>query len=292
MTLVCATITPTRPLVKRPLVTCDCGRPSRWRSMRRVTATIVLLGFFLGMRHATDADHVIAVTTIVTRQRTLRGGVLVGGVWGLGHTLTIVLLGGAIIAFRIVIPPVLGLTMEMTVGLMLIALGVWNIRGFAQRARDELADAGGDRHTHIHRHGDYVHSHRHGHGPNEHGHRDDQTPQAWLDRRLGGLALYQLLRPLVVGLVHGLAGSAGVALLVLTTIGDPRWALAYLVLFGVGTIVGMMLITLIIAAPVMAASRRLANVAGHLRVASGLLSLGFGLLLVYRIGFVSGLLVP
>jgi len=92
--------------------------------------------------------------------------------------------------------------------------------------------------------------------------------------------------------VHGLAGSAGVALLVLTTIGDPLWAIAYLVLFGFGTIVGMLLITLVIAAPVMAASRRLAHVAGHLRVASGLLSLGFGLLLVYRIGFVSGLLLP
>jgi hypothetical protein len=209
-------------------------------TMRRVIATVLALGFLLGMRHATDPDHVVAVGTIVTRQRTLRDGVWMGAAWGLGHTVTIILVGGAIVTFRLVIPPALELTMEMTVGLMLIVLGVWNITSVVQRAREALG----------------------------------------------------VLRPLVVGLVHGLAGSAGVALLVLTTIGDPRWALAYLVLFGVGTIVGMMLITLVIAAPVMAASRRLANVAGHLRVASGLLSLGFGLLLVYRIGFVSGLLAP
>ena len=209
-------------------------------TMRRVIATVLALGFLLGMRHATDPDHVVAVSTIVTRQRTLRDGVWMGAAWGLGHTVTIILVGGAILSFRLVIPPALELTMEMTVGLMLIVLGVWNITSVVQRAREALG----------------------------------------------------VLRPLVVGLVHGLAGSAGVALLVLTTIGDPRCALAYLVLFGVGTIVGMMLITLVIAAPVMAASRRLANVAGHLRVASGLLSLGFGLLLVYRIGFVSGLLVP
>ena len=208
--------------------------------MRRVIATVLALGFLLGMRHATDPDHVVAVSTIVTRQRTLRDGVWMGAAWGLGHTVTIILVGGAIVTFRLVIPPALELTMEMTVGLMLIVLGVWNITSVVQRAREALG----------------------------------------------------VLRPLVVGLVHGLAGSAGVALLVLTTIGDPRWALAYLMVFGVGTIVGMMLITLVIAAPVMAASRRLANVAGHLRVASGLLSLGFGLLLVYRIGFVSGLLAP
>ena len=93
----------------------------------------------------------------------------------------------------------------------------------------------------------------------------------------------------MVGLIHGLAGSAAVALLVLTTITDPRWALAYLMLFGIGTIVGMMLITVVVAAPMTYASRRLAHVERHLRVASGLLSLAFGLFLVYHIGFVSGL---
>src|SRR5882762_7253872 len=88
--------------------------------------SLIALGFFLGMRHATDADHIIAVSTIVTRQRTLRGGVLIGGLWGLGHTLTIVIVGGAIVVFSVVIPPALGLTMEMTVALMLVVLGLWN----------------------------------------------------------------------------------------------------------------------------------------------------------------------
>lgn len=256
--------------------------------MRRVTTVLALtaLGFFLGMRHATDADHVIAVGTIVARQRTLRGGLFIGIAWGLGHTLTILLVGGAIIVFSVVIPPAVGLTMEMTVALMLVALGLWNLAGIVQSVR---AQVGGERHSHAHQHGDYVHHHRHGHSPNEHGHRDDQTPQAWLDRHLGGLGLYQIVRPLVVGVVHGLAGSAAVALLVLTTIGEPRWALAYLLLFGLGTIVGMMLVTLLLAAPVTYVSMRLQHAERHLRLASGLLSLGFGLLLVYHIGVVRGL---
>jgi len=254
-----------------------------------VTAlSLIALGFFLGMRHATDADHVIAISTIVTRQRTVRGGVLIGGLWGLGHTLTIIVVGGVIIVFSVVIPPALGLTMEMTVALMLVVLGLWNLTGIVQQLRNQLGGSAA-LHAHAHRHGDYVHSHRHGHGPQDHGHSEDQTPQAWLDRHLGGLGFYQVLRPLVVGLVHGLAGSAAVALLVLATISNPRWAMAYLVLFGLGTIVGMMLITVIIAAPMAYASRRLTHVERHLRVASGLLSLGFGLFLVYHIGFVNGL---
>lgn len=257
--------------------------------MRRVTTVLALtaLGFFLGMRHATDADHVIAVGTIVARQKTLRGGVLVGAAWGLGHTLTVAVVGGAIIAFRVVIPTAIGLTMELTVALMLVALGVWNVAGIVQGVRAQLDHA--EHHAHAHRHGDYVHDHAHGHGPEDHGHREDQTPQAWLDRHLGGLGFYQLVRPLIVGVVHGLAGSAAIALLILTTIGDPRWALAYLLLFGIGTIVGMMLVTLLVAAPMTYAVGRLRRAERHLRLASGLLSLGFGLVLVYRIGFVGGL---
>src|SRR5205085_7205145 len=92
--------------------------------------SLTLLGFFLGMRHATDPDHVIAVSTIVTRQPTIRGALLIGSLWGIGHTLTIVAVGGAIVLFTVVIPPRLGLTMEMAVALMLIVLGMWNMTGF------------------------------------------------------------------------------------------------------------------------------------------------------------------
>src|SRR2546430_14215293 len=151
--------------------------------------SLIALGFFLGMRHATDADHVIAVSTIVTRQRTLRGGVLIGGLWGLGHTLTIMGVGGAIIIFSLVIPPALGLTMEMTVALMLIVLGLWNLTGIIQTLRDHLGGGGG-LHAPAHRQRDYVHSPPHGHGAQGHGHREETTPPALVDRPLRGAGCY------------------------------------------------------------------------------------------------------
>src|SRR5262245_6328071 len=119
------------------------------------------------MRHATDADHVIAVTTIVSRQRSVAGAALVGMLWGLGHTLTILVVGGAIVAFGVVIPPRVGLGMEFGVALMLIALGVLAL-GEPLRSLRGTATAGG--HAHPHSHGDYVHTHPHGHAPGTHGH--------------------------------------------------------------------------------------------------------------------------
>jgi high-affinity nickel-transport protein len=248
--------------------------------------TVVLLGFFLGMRHATDADHVIAVTTIVSRQRSIAGAALVGMLWGVGHTLTILVVGGAIVAFGVVIPPRLGLGMEFGVALMLIALGVLSLTGPLRGLRGTGA---ADRHSHPHAHGDYVHTHPHGHTNATHGHAESRTPQARLDRWLGGLGLYQAARPVVVGLVHGLAGSAAVALLVLATIRDPLWALAYLLVFGLGTIAGMALVTLAVALPFAYTAGRSAAFHRALATASGLLSLAFGLVLAYQLGVVDGL---
>ena len=245
--------------------------------------SILLLGFFLGMRHATDPDHVIAVTTIVARQRRVGAAALIGVLWGIGHTLTMVAVGGAIIVFGVVIPPRLGLTMELSVALMLILLGLLNVAGIMRWITAIATPV----HVHPHRHGDYAHSH--GHTPATHGHAEDDTAIARLDRRLGGLGLYQMLRPLVVGVVHGLAGSAAVALLVLATIPDPWWGIAYLVVFGAGTIAGMMLITAATALPFTYTVSRFAAVNRHLVLASGVASIGFGLFLVYRIGVVDGL---
>jgi high-affinity nickel-transport protein len=246
-------------------------------------ASLLLLGFFLGMRHATDADHVVAIATIVARQRTLRGSALIGAAWGVGHTITIMAVGGAIILFGVVIPPRLGLTMEFAVGVMLILLGVLTLTGAGRLGGGAIG------HRHAHTHGDYVHSHPHAHGAAGHGHVEDRTPLAWLDRSIvGGLPMYQYARPLIVGLVHGLAGSAAVALLVLTIIREPAWAIGYLLLFGVGTIGGMMLITLLLAAPFALTSGALPRFNWQLRVASGLVSFGFGLFLVYDIGFADG----
>ncbi len=255
--------------------------------------SIVALGFFLGMRHASDPDHVIAVSTIVSRQKSIRLAALIGALWGVGHTLTILIVGGGIILFGWVIPPHIGLSMEFSVGLMLILLGVVNLTGFWQWimntvSLDRQHVQFGIVHSHAHSHGDYIHSHPHAHEPEAHPHEPSRTPLTWLDAHFGRMGLFQAARPLVVGLVHGLAGSAAVALLVLTTIRDPRWAIAYLLVFGGGTIAGMMLITGAISMPFAWAGNRFSRPSSVLRVASGLVSIGFGLFLVYEIGFVNG----
>jgi ABC-type nickel/cobalt efflux system permease component RcnA len=251
--------------------------------------SIIALGFFLGMRHATDPDHVIAVTTIVSRQRSIRQAALIGVLWGLGHTITIVFVGSAIILFGLVIPPRVGLTMELSVGLMLILLGVLNLSGLLRRITETVAPFQPSQHSHSHAHGDYFHSHPHGHCPGQHGQAETATPLGWMDRMFGRLGLYQVIRPLTVGIVHGLAGSAAVALLVLTTIRVPSWAVVYLLVFGVGTVAGMMLITAAIAVPFTLSENRFARLNRGLGLFSGLLSLAFGLFIVYQMGFVNGL---
>lgn len=251
--------------------------------------SIVALGFVLGMRHATDPDHVIAVTTIVARHRSIRHAAVIGGLWGVGHTLTILLVGSGIILFRIVIPPRVGLAMELSVGLMLILLGVLNLSGILQWLTNLLTPESSPEHSHIHSHGDYIHSHPHSHDPENHGHGENATPVGWLDRTFGRIGLYQALRPLAVGIVHGLAGSAAVALLVLTTIRVPVWAIAYLLVFGLGTVAGMMVITAAIAVPFRVSSTRFQRLNRGLTLASGVLSLAFGVFIVYHMGFVNGL---
>jgi ABC-type nickel/cobalt efflux system permease component RcnA len=254
--------------------------------------SIVAVGFFLGMRHATDPDHVIAVTTIVSRQRNLLKAAMTGIFWGIGHTLTIFVVGTAIILFDLVIPARVGLSMELSVGIMLIILGLLNIATFL-RAAGSLAPHHQEQHEvmhrHAHSHGDYVHSHVHGHAPDAHPHSHDQTPLNWLDRLFGRIGLYQQLRPLVVGIVHGLAGSAAVALLILTTIRNPRWAIAYLLVFGAGTVGGMMLITMSIASAFNFFGKGQERFSQRLGLVSGLVSLGFGMVLAYQIGIANGL---
>jgi sulfite exporter TauE/SafE len=214
--------------------------------------------------------------------------------WGVGHTLTILLVGGGIVVFGWAIPARVGLSMEFSVGLMLILLGVLNLSGFMQWLANSFprlhAERGaGALHSHAHAHGDYVHTHPHTHDPEIHSHDPERTPLNWFDRHFLRLGFYQALRPLVVGLVHGLAGSAAVALLIVPTIRDPRWAIIYLFVFGVGTIAGMMLITGALAVPFAFSSQRFARFNHGLRIASGLVSVGFGLFLVYEIGIVNGL---
>jgi high-affinity nickel-transport protein len=182
--------------------------------------------------------------------------------------------------------------LEFAVGVMLVLLGLMNLTGLRQGLGESLTPnehGPGTLHAHPHPHGDYVHTHVHGHDPEAHPHAPDQTPLARLDRRLGRLGLYQAVRPLVVGVVHGLAGSAAVALLVLTAIGNTAWSVVYLLVFGAGTVLGMMLITAGLTWPLTRAGARFARLPHRLRVASGVVSLVVGLVLAYRIGVVDGL---
>jgi high-affinity nickel permease len=253
--------------------------------------SILAVGFFLGMRHATDPDHVIAVTTIVSNQRNSMRAALIGAFWGIGHTLTIFVVGAGIILFNLVIPVRVGLSMELSVAVMLIILGLLNVAGFLQSvpARSiHTHDGEVVVHSHPHSHGDYTHSHPHVHQTGPHSHLTADVPVAWMDRVFGTVSLYQYVRPFGVGIVHGLAGSAAVALLVLTTIRNVRWAIAYLLIFGVGTIAGMMLITMSLASAFRLVGTR-QKFSRRLALASGLLSVGFGLFIAYQICFVDGL---
>jgi cytochrome c biogenesis protein CcdA len=248
---------------------------------------IVALGFLLGMRHATDPDHVIAVTTIVSHERSLKKAGTIGAAWGLGHTVTIVAVGAVMVLFRVMLPPRVGLVMELAVGVMLIILGLLNMKavfGFGGRPRTVAITAATEGPAsvpeHLQVHGFHAHPHDDAH---------EAGPVRFLDRWFGGMSGYQLIRPLLVGIVHGLAGSAAIALLVLSTIQSSRWAVVYLGVFGAGTILGMMLITLAIASAFSFGQRRFTNLQRHFRVVSGVVSIAFGLFIAYDIGIVGGL---
>ena len=235
------------------------------------------LGLVLGMRHSTDADHVVAISTIVSRQRGILNAALIGSVWGLGHTITIFAVGALIILAGIKIPPRIGLAMEFSVALMLILLGCLNLTGVTARlirrfspsgaGIPAVADAAPERTV------------------EERGAVRRGSLKDWVDR----FGLFQLVRPLVIGLVHGLAGSAAVALLVLSTIHSPVWATVYLLIFGFGTVLGMMIMTSALAVPLTFAGGRFTQLSRYFGITSGLISVCFGLFLVYQLGYVGGL---
>jgi hypothetical protein len=195
-----------------------------------------ITSLMLGMRHATDPDHIVAVTTIVSRERSVAKAAGIGAVWGLGHTITLLLVGGAIIVFKIAFNARLGLSLELCVAIMLIVLGLLNLFDVRMRAG---APSGS--------------------------------------------------RPFLVGVVHGLAGSAAAALLIVPLMDDPRWAALYLLTFGLGTIVGMSIVTISVAAPSLLAAAHMPSLQRSLRLGSGAVSLVFGLYLAHRIGFADGL---
>ncbi len=233
---------------------------------------VIGLGLILGMRHSTDADHVVAISTIVSKQRSIRNAAFIGSVWGLGHTITIFIVGALIILFGVEIPPRLGLSMEFSVALMLILLGALNLTGILQKVTAYFTPATAKSSTTSAPQGHAI-----------------TRMERWLEQSVGKYGLYQCLRPLVIGLVHGLAGSAAVALLVLSTIHNPAWATVYLLIFGIGTMIGMMCMTAAIAVPLTFAGDRFTKLSKYLGAASGMVSICFGSFLVYQLGFLGGL---
>jgi hypothetical protein len=242
------------------------------------------IGLLLGMRHATDPDHVIAVATIVSRERTMLRAMIVGILWGIGHTVTIVAVGSALVLFKYTIPPRMGLAMELAVAFMLILLGALNLSGLMDRAIEWLAIRGYIPGAHTHEISGRIVLHGH----DEYGSDASRSLRmpAWC-RQLG---LFHVIRPLAVGIVHGVAGSAAVTLLVLATITQPGWAMLYLALFGIGTIVGMLVITAALAVPFTCTLARYSRFNHSLVIASGVISVTFGVFLCYQAVVTDGLL--
>lgn len=243
--------------------------------------TVLSLGLLLGLKHATDADHVVAVTTIVSHQRKLRHAAMVGITWGIGHTLMIMVVGVTIILFHLVIPEKIQQTFELTVALALVALGLLNLTGTMQRIMRRFSTL----HSHVHRH-DRMHIHVHRHPDHLHaGHANHEQAAGFIET----FGLFHLLRPLIVGLIHGLAGSAAIALLILGSITDQTIAIMYLGIFGIGTVIGMMLITTLLGVPIIMGSKTFEAFDRTVTTIAGIVSIGYGLYYGYGIGITGGL---
>jgi hypothetical protein len=232
------------------------------------TASALAFGFVLGLKHAVEVDHLAAVSTIVSERKSMLGSLLVGGLWGVGHTISLLIAGIVIIVLHIEISARMALALEFCVGLMLIALGAHALRKLAR---------GGHLHLHAHQHGGRAHVH-----PHIHDGATETDPHAHHGFRPS-------MRPLLVGMVHGLAGSAALMLLVLATISSPLVGLLYILVFGIGSIGGMMLMSALVSLPVYLTAHRFTRANLAMRGLAGLFSVGFGLFMVYEIGFAGGL---
>jgi ABC-type nickel/cobalt efflux system permease component RcnA len=233
-------------------------------------AAILGLGLIIGLRHALDADHLAAVSTIVYQQKNMFSSILIGGLWGVGHTISLLIAGVGVILLNIRLERYENL-LELCAALMLIALGA-NVLYRLLR--------GGRLHFHEHTHGNRRHVHPHIHDDQDH--KPENNPLTHHGLRLS-------VRPLIIGIIHGLAGSAALMLSVLATIESTVLAFAYIVIFGIGSIGGMMVMSLVLSLPARLTANHL--VPAHLAISaiSGFFSLGLGLFLVYEIGLRGGL---
>ena len=227
---------------------------------RSASALAILgLGLVIGLRHALDTDHLAAVSAIVCERKNVFSSLLIGGLWGLGHTISLLIAGVGVILLNLQIQRY-EKALEFGVAIMLIGLG-FNVLYKLFREKP-------------------VHAHDQGGQPQTHHHSGEAAAneQSWS------------IRPLVIGMVHGLAGSAGLMLAVLATISTAPLAFAYIAIFGVGSIGGMMIMSVIIGLPAHFTAQSFTRTNLAIRTLSGMFSLGFGAWLVYEIGFVEGLL--
>lgn len=223
-------------------------------------STAVLFGFLLGVKHAMDADHVVAVTTIVSRSRGILRSAMVGLSWGIGHTVTLFVVGFGVLVFKLTIPDRLALSMEFAVGVMLILLGIPLIKRLAQRT-----------HGHWHQHGDKRHFHGHAH---------DKAPSH--DHQ-------HIRRSLLMGMVHGLAGSGALTILVLSTMSSVAQGLIFLLVFGIGSILGMLLFSGLIGLPFKFTARLSLRLNWWFQGVAGIISIVLGLFIMWQTAFVGGL---
>lgn len=230
--------------------------------MDSTVVTALAGGFVLGLQHALDPDHLVAVSTIVSDHKSLRRSSLIGTFWGLGHSASLLGVGLVIILLRVSIPDYLLPWMEAPVAAMLIALGI-------SATRRALRERGVQIHTHVHEHGDQPHEHLHVHIGGEHNHMHRMF-------KIGR-------RPFAVGLVHGFAGSAALTLLVLTQIPSIALGLVYMAFFGLGSIGGMLIMSAVISVPFVLTARRFENINGVIRLCAGLFSLAFGLMIAWEL---------
>ena len=220
--------------------------------------SILLLGFVIGMQHAFEADHIAAVSVLVSRKRSTLEMTRHGAIWGLGHTLSLVVLSGIVLFSPWVLPEAFGPVLEIVVGAVLVALGgrlLWRLW------REKV-------HIHIHRHDDggvhlHAHSHLHDDAPHAQSTHDHAHPApGW--------------RTLLIGLVHGTAGSAALTIYVAATLESPATGMLYVLLFGLGSILGMALLSTVIALPLRATAKRLTWAHRGLQVAVALVSIAVG----------------
>lgn len=250
--------------------------------------TLLIVGFFVGMKHAVESDHLAAIATLATKRQSLRSNLRQGIAWGVGHTFTLMLLGGAVLALGTRIPASVEHFLESCVGVMLVALGLDVLR---RMRREKL-------HFHVHRHDDgvmHIHAHRHAPDPAArlpHITATSQLPS--LDLRSDhGQILHKHdhahrwpMRAVAIGVMHGMAGSAALVLLSLDAVASVPLALVYILVFGGGSIAGMALLSVAIAVPLRWSSRYLTGVYRGLTVAIAVLTVGLGASVVYSSGIV------